>query len=248
MVYPNRDGGPRYKVLKLYKFISKHFYDKQNIQLNKKEKVNTTLFPEAFLTSEHKPIYLKSFQRDKEKRTYFIKDELGFIAVFPERTEILIERNNELVFEKIEDIKVGDFRVLNFEDVPDLHSDVKNNFLSIVSKDFREVMCEGINHNVLCERKGFLTKKTDELNRKDDIQTIYFLEVKEITFVGLYDCYNLDFLPFSHFLKKDRTSNKTNYSNKINKLRSKKYLNKMRDKFFNIKKDKFKIEMELKNV
>ena len=106
-------------------------------------------------------------------------------------------------------------------------------------------MCEGINYNMLYERTNLLIRKKDELNKKEDIQKVYFVEIKEVTFVGPYDCYHLVFLPFSHILKKDKTSNKTNYSNKINELRAKKYLDKMRNKFFNIKKDKFKIEMKL---
>ncbi len=115
--YSNRWGGPRFNTIELYKFMNKHLSGKQDKEIANGDKVNTILISDAFLSSKHMPLYLKSLQYKEEKETYFIKDELGFETEFPKGTEILIwnEDCKTPEYIKIENIKEGINRVINFE-------------------------------------------------------------------------------------------------------------------------------------
>jgi hypothetical protein len=259
--YSARWGGPRYETIKFTKFLNKHLYKKQEVDLAKEEKINTVLIPEAFLSSNCKPLYLKSIKYIGFKKAFVIKDEIGFEASFPEGTEILIYKNNDFIYEKIENIKPGDFRVINFESEPELknyQSDVNKDFLSIAcntEEEIQKLMCDYINSFVILKKTNHNSiSKIDSFDKKENIQEIYLLEVKSITCptnISSAEVFELEFLPFSCLLLKNienSNCNNNRYYNEINKKRSKNYLNKMKNKVFNIEKsDKFNIKMELRN-
>lgn len=247
--YLNRWGGPRYKIIKLQNFIDRYLLDDQKTKLFKKQNINTILISEAVLTSSHKPLYLKTIKASEKKQTvYRIKDELGFTIELPEETELLMW-NNSPEYVKAKHIKTGMERVINFEILPEFHSDFNSHFLSVLSSDVQSILCNGINSNVLLRKLNNNTAiKKDELNRRKNSQEIYLVKIEEVAKLDTRDCFELEFLPFSYVFKKDKNSNKTKYYNKINKLRAKKYIDKMRNKVFNIKKDKYKIEMEIVNA
>lgn len=231
--------------------MNKHFTGKQNEQLSKENKVNTILIPEALLTSKHTPIYLKSLEYKGEIETYLVRDELGFEAEFAKGTEILVwsSSNNCASFIKVEQLKEGMERVINFELNHELaDTKFKHKFLSICSNNVQQAMCDGINSNLILKKINDTTiKKYCEFDSKNNVQEVHLAKIEEVRMIDLSCCYEMSFLPFKYILKKDKTINKTDYSSKINKLRGKKYLDKMRKNVYNIKKDKYKIGLELVN-
>jgi hypothetical protein len=258
--YSARYGGPRYRCIELAKYINKSLSGLQEEQLKKSEKINTILSSEAFLSSNHKPIYLKSLQHIGGENVYLIQDELGFMACFTEETEILLYKDGKFVYNRIDNIQVGDLRVLNLEVVPELRnncvpkfSSFGSNFLKINTTESKKLMCDGINSLLVLKTEDYKSiESVDKLDDKNNIQEIYLLEITTVCSVGFQNgCFELEFLPFSYVLTKDANnsnSSENRYYNELNKTRPKRYLNNLRSKSFKItKEDKSKIEMELIN-
>jgi hypothetical protein len=260
-IYANRWGGPRYRTEELAKFLHKHVYNVQEEQLKTNKKINICLAIDAFLNSRHKPSYLKSVQMEPELHpTWTITDELGYTAVFHEGTEILLYKNDALVYEKIENIQIGDRRVINFELVEEFnndklhhHSKFSENFLTIKCKDFSEIemaMCDALTSMTIVQRAGLEMTKLDQFNRSND-QELYLVDI-----IGIVKCIpqtklNIEIMPFSYSLHKNRElsdkSEKRYYKSRQSTV-AKRYLEKMRSKVFSMKKDNVKVELELKHV
>ena len=247
--YSNRWGGPRYKTKSLFQFMNQHLSNKQNKDIDTGEKVNTILISEAFLDSNHTPLYLKSLQcHTKDVITYFIKDELGFEAEFAIGTKILVWNNSKPEYIEIENIQMGMERVVNLEFNKDLNARFNQHYLFISSDQTQEVLCEGINSNILLKKINDTTvKKQTELNKQKNIQELCLIKIEEVRSIDVTIGFEPEFLPFSYMLKKDKTVNTTKYSSKINELRKKKYLDKMRRNVYNIRKDKYKVKLEMVN-
>ena len=260
-VYAHRWGGPRYRTEELAKFLNKHLYNVQEDQLRRGEKVNTCLAHDAFLSSKHTPLYLSSIKKvDSQLRNYLIFDELGFEGLFAEGTEILIHKDNSIQFEKIENINVGDNRVINFELVSEfsndkLHHHLKfsENFLKIQCKDEYEaqtVLCDGLSAMTVLKNDNCIINRLHQFNSNNS-QEVYLVEVTGVMeLTPAEQFYDVDFLPFSYSLKKNKElsdKSKNRYYKTRQKTMSKRFLEKMRSKVFRIKKDKMHFEMDLKH-
>ena len=260
-VYANRWGGPRYRTEELAKFLHKHCYNVQEDQLKLNQKVNLCLAIDALISSRHTPLYVKSIQMEQElKPTWTITDELGYTAVFHEGTEILLYKNDTLVYEKIENIAIGDRRVINFElvevfnnDKLHHHSKFAENFLTIKCKDFSEIemaMCDALTSMIIAQRTGLEMTKLDQFN-SSNAQELYLVDV-----IGIVPCIpqtrlNIEVMPFSYSLHKNRSLSDKSENRYYKSRRStvaKRYLEKMRSKVFRMKKDNVKVELELKHV
>lgn len=259
-VYANRWGGPRYRTEEFAKFLHKHLYNIQEDQLKGRTKVNLSLSIDALLSSRHTPVYVKSVQMEPPQKTWTITDELGYTAVFHEGTEVLLYKDNCLVYEKVENIKIGDRRVINFELVDEFkndklhhHSKFSENFLTIKCKDFSEIemaMCDALTSMTIVQRTGLEMKKLDQFDNAN-IQELYLVDI-----IGIVECIdqmklNIEIMPFSYSLHKNKAlsdkSEKRYYKSRQSTI-AKRYLEKMRSKVFNMKKDNVKIELELKHV
>lgn len=259
--YANRWGGPRYRTEELAKFLNKSLYNVQEEQLKRNEKVNLVLSIDALLSSRHTPTYVRSIQMEQEpKPTWTITDELGYTAVFHEGTEILLYKDNGLVYEKIENIQIGDTRIINFELVEEFkndklhhHSKFSENFLTIKCKDYREIemtMCDALTSMIIVQRTGLEMKKLDQFN-DSNIQELYLVNI-----IGIVKCIpqtklNIEVMPFSYSLHKNRAlsdKSENRYYKSRQSTIAKRYLEKMRSKVFSMKKDNVKIELELKHV
>lgn len=258
-LYANRWGGPRYRTEEFAKFLNKHLYNIQEEQLLAKERVNAKLSHDAFLSSRHTPLYLSSIKDVGVKNTFIVTDELGYEGVFPEGTEILVNEENVIKWKKIEKLKIGDQRVINFELVPGLknegahhHLKFSDNFLSIKCKDVYEsqaMLCDGIAGMSLLKETNDTVVHLDQFSKKN-IQELYFIDIVEILQSSPITFYELEFLQFSYSLQKNRQlSNKS--KNRYYKYRKstmgKRLLEKLRSKVFHIKKDKTEFKMELKH-
>ncbi len=260
-IYANRYGGPRYRTEELAKFLNKHLYNVQEQQLRMGEKVNASLVNSAFLSSRHTPLYLSSIQMTNS-RVWIVEDELGFEAMFSEGTKILIEKDGKIQFEKIENLKPGNKRIINFEKVDALKNDKLNhdnkrgsfteNFIRIENIDEYSgqiMLCDALTSMMLLKQKGTSLERIDKFNN-ENIQEVYFIDLVRVDCVDvLYQSYNLEFSPFSYVLKKNTKlsdDSKNRYYEYRKKTAGKRFLEKMRSKAFEIKKDKIAIEMELK--
>ena len=259
-IYANRWGGPRYRTEELAKFLNKHLYNIQEYQLQMGEKVNTCLASDAFISSRHTPLYLSSIRKSDIIDGYFIKDELGFEAIFAEGTEILIHRDNQIKFEKIENIEMGDLRVINFERVDEFNNDKlhhhlahSENFISIkcASEDeVQMVLCDGLTAMTILKDEESVVKRINQFDSEND-QEIYLSEITKILQVDTQQFYYIDFFPFSYSLKKNRAlSNKSKhrYWKYRQNTVGKRWLEKMRSKVFHIKKSPVEFKMELRHV
>jgi hypothetical protein len=263
-VYANRWGGPRYRTEEFAKFLHKHLYNIQEEQLRKSKKVNLCLSIDALLSSRHTPVYVKSVQVDiSNDQTWWILDELGYHSEFHESTEILLYKNNALIFEKIENIKAGDKRVINFELVEEFkndklhhHSKFSENFLSIECKSESEIemiMCDALTSMTIVKRPERLSleiKKVDQFNKKN-IQELYLIDIVDVWKGSTRTKFNIEIMPFSYSLHKNKSmSNKSEhrYYKSRQSTIAKRYLEKMRSKVFDMKKDNVKVELELKHV
>lgn len=263
-VYANRWGGPRYRTEELAKFLHKHLYNSQEEQLKRLEKVNLCLSIDALLSSKHTPVYVSSIQVDSSaSQTWLILDELGYQAQFHEGTEILLYKDNSLMYEKIENIKPGDQRVINFELVDAFkndklhhHSKFSENFLSITCNSEAEIemiLCDALTSMMIVKRPQLLTleiKKIDQFD-KNNIQEIYIIDIVDVWKSCSETKLDIEVMPFSYSLHKNKAlSNKS--ENRYYKSRqstiAKRYLEKMRSKVFNMKKDNVKVELELRHV
>jgi hypothetical protein len=259
-VYANRWGGPRYRTEEFAKFLHKHLYNAQEEQLRKCEKVNLCLSIDALLSSRHTPVYVKYVSLNPEiVRMWAITDELGYLAEFPEGTEILLYKDRGLMYEKIENVVVGDSRAINFELVDEFkndklhhHSKFSENFHSIKVKDDIEaqmLMCDALTSMTIIKKKGLEVIKIDQFDKKND-QEIYLVNIVAIGQSTKQMNIDIAIMPFSYSLHKNRSmSNKSEhryYKSRQGTI-AKRYLEKMRSKVFNIKKDKVKIELELKH-
>lgn len=257
--YANRWGGPRYRTEELAKFLNKHLYNAQEYQLQMGEKVNTCLASDAFISSRHTPIYLSSIRKSDIIEGHFIKDELGFEAVFAEGTEILIHRDDQIKFEKIENIVIGDLRVINFEKVNEFNNDKlhhhlahSENFISIRCSpdEVQMVLCDGLTAMTVLKEEGLTVKRVDQFDSAND-QEIYLSEITDVHGAGAQQFYYVEFSSFSYSLKKNRAlSNKSKHRYWKHRIdtRTQRWLEKMRSKVFRIKKSPVEFEMELKHV
>jgi hypothetical protein len=258
-VYAARWGGPRYRTTEVAKYINKYCYNLQEEHFRKGKRIDTRLASEAVLSSKHTPLYIKSLQYVGNKDAYEIVDELGLVAIFTEDTQILVERNEELSFVKINELQPGDRRVVNFEYVKDfknasLHSYNKNirNFITIKSNTNHEtqiMLCDSITAMTLTkEIEPLKLKKMYEFNNKLHDQEIYLIDIVSINKMPTkVPAIALELFPFSHALLRDvDRSIKTDkrYYTAKHKERGKKYLNRMREKVFRIKNSKMDIVLE----
>lgn len=260
-VYANRWGGPRYRTEEFAKFLHKHLYNVQENQLKRNEKVNLCLSIDALLSSRHTPIYVKSVQMEIEpQKSLIITDELGYQAEFHEGTEILLYKNDRLMYEKIENVRIGDRRVINLELVDEFnndklhhHSKFSENFLTIKCRDCSEIemaMCDALTSMMIVRRTGLEMTKLDQFSNAN-IQELYLVDIVEIAKSIKLPKFNVEIMPFSYSLHKNRElsnkSEKRYYKSRQSTI-AKRYLEKMRSKVFNMKKDNVKIELELKHV
>jgi hypothetical protein len=195
-------------------------------------------------------------------RVWIVEDELGFEAMFSEGTKILIEKDGKIQFEKIENLKPGNKRIINFEKVDALKNDKLNhdnkrgsfteNFIRIENIDEYSgqiMLCDALTSMMLLKQKGTSLERIDKFNN-ENIQEVYFIDLVRVDCVDvLYQSYNLEFSPFSYVLKKNTKlsdDSKNRYYEYRKKTAGKRFLEKMRSKAFEIKKDKIAIEMELK--
>jgi hypothetical protein len=262
-VYANRWGGPRYRTEELVKFLHKHLYNVQEEQFKKSEKVNLCLSIDAILSSRHTPVYVKSIQiNTSNNQTWLILDELGYRAKFHEGTEILLYKNDGLIFEKIENIKSGDRRAINLELVEEFnndklhhHSKFSENFLTIECKSESEIettMCDALTSMTIVKRPSLTTleiKKIDQFNKKNT-QELYLVDIIDVWKGATEIKLDIEIMPFSYSLHKNKSlSNKS--QNRYYKSRqstiAKRYLAKMRSKVFSMKKDNVVVELELKH-
>jgi len=263
-VYANRWGGPRYRTEELAKFLHKHLYNVQEEQLRRGEKVNLCLSIDAFLSSRHTPVYASSIQLDHtNSQTWMILDELGYQAQFAEGTEILLYKNDCLLYEKIENIKPGDQRVINFELVDEFkndklhhHSKFAENFHSITCNNETEVemtLCDALTSMMIVKRPHLLDLKVIKLDQFDNknVQEIYLIDVVDVWKSTTERKLNIDVMPFSYSLHKNKSlshKSENRYYKSRRSTQAKRYLEKMRSKVFSIKQDKVNIELELKHV
>jgi hypothetical protein len=258
-VYAARWGGPRYRTTEVAKYINKYCYNLQEEHLKRGKKIDTRLASEAILSSRHTPLYIKSLHFVGYRDAYVIVDELGLAAVFPEGTEILVEKNAELTFVSIDELQPGDKRVVNFEYVKEfknasLHSYNKHikNFITIKSRTEREtqiMLCDSITAMTLTkEIEPLKLKKLYQFDNKLHDQELYLIDIVSVTKTKTQmPSINLELFPYSHALIKDvDRSKKTDkrYYKAKHKERGKKYLNKMREKVFDIKNSKIDIVLE----
>ncbi len=262
-VYAARWGGPRYRTTEVAKYINKYCYNLQEEHLKRGKKIDTRLASEAVLSSRHTPLYIKSLQYVGAKDAYLIEDELGLTAVFAEGTEILIEKDSKLVFVKIEELQPGDRRVVNFEYVREfknasLHSYNKHikNFITIKSRSEREtqiMLCDSITAMTLTKKiEQRKLKKLCQFDNKLHSQEIYLIDVVNVTKTSAQiPAIVLELFPYSHALIRDvdrSTKTDKRYYKAKHKERGKNYLNRMREKVFDIKKSKIDIVLESTDV
>jgi hypothetical protein len=259
--YANRWGGPRYRTEEFAKFLHKHLYNAQEDQLKQNKKVNLSLSIDALLGSRHIPVYVKSVQMEPAlHKTWTITDELGYTAVFHEGTEILLYKNDALVYEKIENIQIGERRVINFELVEEFnndklhhHSKFSENFLTIKCKDFSEVemmMCDALTSMTVVQRAGLEITKLDQFSNSN-IQELYLVDVIGIVKNIEHTRFDIETMPFSYSLRKNKElsdKSENRYYKSRQSTVAKRYLEKMRSKVFSMKKDNVKVELELKHV
>jgi hypothetical protein len=258
--YANRWGGPRYRTEELAKFLNKHLYNQQEDQLRRAEIVNMCLAHDAFVGSRHTPLYPAAILNLGEWTAWRIKDELGFEAVFAKGTEILVYRDEEIKFIKIEDIKPGDMRVINFERVDEFKNDkmhhhlaLTENFLSIKCDTYDEIqmlLCDGITAMTILRETDSIVYRVDQFNSENS-QEVYFVEVTEVENVENQQFFYMYINPFSYSLKKNRNlSNPSGdrvYKHRLDTT-GQRWLEKMRSKVFAMKKDNIPVKMELKHV
>lgn len=261
-VYANRWGGPRYRTEEFAKFLHKHLYNAQEAQLKKGEKVNICLSIDALLSSRHIPVYVRPliFGTTSQKM-YHVGDELGYSADFHQYDEILIYRDDAIMYEKVENLAYCDKRVINFELVEEFsndklhhHSKFSENFLTIKCKDEAEAqmtLCDALTSMTIVKKKELDITKIDQFD-KNNIQEIYLVDITEV--YRLRDerpKIEIEIMPFSYSLHKNKTlsdkSEKRYYKSRQSTI-GKRYLEKMRSKVFSIKKDKIEIELELKHA
>lgn len=260
-IYANRWGGPRYRTEEFAKFLHKHLYNVQEEQLKRKEKVNLSLSIDALLSSHHTPVYVKSVRLDPSIcRTWMIIDELGYGAEFHEGTEVLLYKNDALIYEKVENIKPGDQRVINFELVDEFkndklhhHNKFSENFHTIAyenENDAQMLMCDALTSMTVVKKQLSEILKIDQF-KPSNIQELYFIEITSAFEIMPCTKFDIEIMPFSYSLHKNRAlsnkSNKRYYTSRQSTI-AKRYLEKMRSKVFNIKKDNIKTELELKHV
>lgn len=258
--YANRWGGPRYRTEELAKFLNKHLYNWQEDQLRRAELVNMCLSYDAFLSSNHTPIYPAAILNTGELVAWRIKDELGFEAVFSKGTEILVHRDKEIKFVCIEEIKPGDMRVINFELVSEFKNDKINhhlafteNFLSIKCDTYDEIqmiLCDGLTAMTLLREIDSVVYRIDQFNSENS-QEIYLIDIIEVEQVEPHHFFNMYINPFSYSLKKNRNLSSASgdrYYKHRRDTKGKRWLEKMRSKVFCMKKDNVAIKLELKHV
>jgi hypothetical protein len=262
-IYANRWGGPRYRTEELAKFLHKHLYNIQEDQLIEGKKVNTILAHDALLSSRHTPLYACSIKKADCTAVVFIRDELGFDGFFSEGTEILIHRGDKIQFEKIENVKVGDRRVINFEKVDTFkndklkhHRSFSENFLTIKCEDSYEtkmILCDALSSMTLLKKEDKnVVRRIDQFNSKN-IQEIHLIDITDVM-TGLIPfeiSFKIEFLPFSYRLKKNKElsdKSENRYYKYRSRTQDKRFMEKMRSKVFRIKKSKVDFKMELKHV
>lgn len=264
--YANRWGGPRYRTTELLKYFNKYLYALQieNLVRHNKE-INTSLASEAFLSIDHKPYYMRSLKIDNmNSEAYEIEDELGFKAIFPKGTEILMyhpqpSATEEFSYTPIEKIKPGDERVINFERVPKLRNDTLHHhrkfsegFLRIKcksEKDLQIILCDAITSMMMVEKIDNLRiKRLDVFNKKNS-QEIYLIEILNVKKLDAkIVSYKPTFFNFSHIMIKDKkhsVKSKDRYYKAIKKTLPKKILEKMRKSVFYLKSSNTDFNMEL---
>ncbi len=257
-VYANRWGGPRYRTEEFAKFLHKHLYNAQEAQLMKGEKVNLCLSIDALLSSRHIPVYVKPLMiSGSSLKMYHVVDELGYSADFHSSDEILIYRDDAIMYEKVENLVPGDKRIINLELVDEFsndklhhHSKFSENFLTIKCKDEAEAqmtLCDALTSMTVVKKKGLNLTKIDQFD-KNNIQEIYLIDIVEISTTTDRPKVIIEIMPFSYSLHKNKAlSNKSEkrYYKSRQSTVGKRYLEKMRSKVFSIKKDRVKIELEL---
>jgi len=258
-IYANRWGGPRYRTEELAKFMNKHLYNVQEDQLRAGEKVNTILAHDAFLSSRHTPLYMSSIEAAGNFSTYMITDELGFEGFFSKGTEILILKNNQIQYEKVENLKIDDERVINFELVPEfsndkLHHHLKysENFISIKYENEYEkqmLLCDGLSSMTILKDEDGALKRVGQFD-SENIQEIHFIKITGVIRISPTQFYRAEFLPFSYSLKKNRElsdKSRHRYYKQRHSTAGRRWLEKMRSKVFHMKKDKIELKMELRH-
>lgn len=257
--YANRWGGARWRTEELAKFLNKHLYNIQEEQLRNGQRVNLCLAHDAFLSSRHLPLYPSSILNIGEWAAYKIKDELGFEAVFSKGTEILIHKDEIIRFEKIENLKPGDRRVINFEVVPEFDNDKMNhynaftdNFISIKCEpeEIQQLMCDSLNAMMILKEQSGSLIRIDRFDSRNE-QEIHLIDIVSVEEIEPHLFFYLEFNKFSYSLRKNRElSNKSQkrYYNYRQRTVGKRWLEKMRSKVFAMKKDNTIFAMELKHA
>jgi hypothetical protein len=258
-VYANRWGGPRYRTEEFAKFLNKHLYNIQEDQLRNGELVNTCLAYDAFISSRHTPLYPASILNIGEWPAWRIKDELGFEGVFARGTEVLIHRDEAIKYEKIENLNVGDRRVINFELVSEFNNDklqhhlaFTENFLSIDCEpgETQMLLCDGLTSMTILKETDSGIQRTDQFDSKNE-QELYLVDITEVDEIESQMFFYLEFNPFSYSLRKNKSmsdkSKNRYYKHRSNTI-SKRWLEKMRSKVFAMKKDNEKVELTLRRI
>lgn len=258
--YANRWGGPRYRTEELAKFLNKHLYNIQEDQLRRAELVNMCLAYDAFLSSRHTPLYPSAILNVGEWKAWRIKDELGLEAIFSEGTEILIHRDEEIKFVKIEEIQSGDQKIINFEvvdefknDKMDHHLAFTDNFVSIKCDTYDEIqmlLCDGLTAMTVLKETDSVVSRVDKFN-SENCQEVYLIDIEEVEQIESHQFFEVYVNPFSYSLKKNRALSNPSGNRVYRQRRDTKgnrWLEKMRSKVFCMKKDNIAIKMELKHV
>ena len=258
--YANRWGGPRYRTEELAKFLNKHLYNQQEDQLRRAELVNMCLAYDAFVNSRHTPSYPAAILNMGEYLAWRIKDELGFEGIFAQGTEILVHKNEKIKFVCIEDVKPGDRRVINFEQVEEFKNDkmhhhlaLTENFLSIKCDTYDEIqmlLCDGITAMTLLRETDSTVYRVDQFNSENS-QEVYLVDVMEVEQVENQQFFYTYINPFSYSLKKNRNLSNASGDRVYKQRRDSKgqrWLEKMRSKVFAMKKDNIPVKMELTHV
>lgn len=260
-LYANRWGGQRYRVEELAKFLNKHLYNYQEEKLMSKERVNLALAGDAFLSSDHIPMYANSIKIIGGKQAWKIKDELGFEAIFAEGTEILTYVDHPefgpLEWLPIESCSEGTYRVINLEKVESLKNDKAHHHLAFTDKfisikcqpeEKQKMLCDGLNALMILKENEKGVEKISQFN-SNCIQELYLVKITSVMKAGKKGFFDIDFCNFSYSLSKNKAlsdKSENRYYKERKRTTKKRWLEKMRSKAFHMKKDKTEFKMELR--
>ena len=262
-IYANRWGGPRFRSMELFKLLNKVLYNNQIEAIKTGTPVNMDLSSVALLSCSHSPLYPSRIVYTGKKMMYSIEDELGFMGMFAEGTQVYCYEHGQYCWKKIEEIKPGTMRIINLESRENISNTSihhhKKSSSDIYTMDCgSKLQAQKILGEALCTLMLFKVNKENkkeivrvrEFDKKNNSQELVFVEITKVE--KFKELPSLEFVMngFSHVLFKDKknSDSSVDYKKLMNKQRPKKYLNMLREKVFTLKKDVVPFEMELLKI